>query len=176
MKEIINVEFDKREVGHATFQVQKQVEQMLVSFESNIIKKLEPLSNGTTNNKNENSSRDSESYPTRNHTGGKWYHWGGKYRRVPHDWKFPNKMTLPTAWHRWFLEDHKNQVFPLSYLTSTDLHNCKNGRRNISNTKTLMNAMISEAKKNVYVDKPTEERVGNMFQVASGKLFCLTEK
>ena len=27
----------------------------------------------------------------------------------------------------------------------------------------------------MYVDKPTEEQVGNMFQVASGKLFSLTE-
>ena len=27
----------------------------------------------------------------------------------------------------------------------------------------------------MYVDKPTEEQVGNMFQVASGKLFNLTE-
>ena len=33
MKNLINEEFDKREVGHATFQVQKQVEQMLASFE-----------------------------------------------------------------------------------------------------------------------------------------------
>ena len=120
---------------------------MLVSFEPNVIKKLETLRNGTTNNKNDNSSRDFESCPTRNHTGGKWCHWGGKYRRVLHDWEFPNKMTLRTAWHQWFLEDHKNQVCPLRYLKSTDLHNCKNGRRNISSMKTLMNAMISEAQK-----------------------------
>ena len=174
MKEIINSEFDKRELGHATFQVQKQVEQMLVSFESNVIKKLETF--GATSKNENSSSNESESSPTRNHTGGKWYHWGGKYRRVPHDWEFPNKMTLRTAWHWWFLEDHKNQVCPLRYLTSTDLHNCKNGRRNISSMKTLMNAMVSEAKKkNVYVDKPTEEQVGHMFQVASGKLFSLTE-
>ena len=49
MKEIINVEFKKGKLGHANFQVQKEVEQMLVSFESNVIKKLETLSNGTTN-------------------------------------------------------------------------------------------------------------------------------
>ena len=73
MKEIINVEFDKRQLGHATFQVQKQVEQMLVSFDSHFIKKLETSRNSTKNNKNENSS-DSESCPTRNHIGDKWYH------------------------------------------------------------------------------------------------------
>ena len=90
MKEIINVEFGKRELGHATFQVQKQVEQMLISFESNVIKKLEILISSTKNNKNEIPS-DSKSCPTRNHNNGKWYHWDGKYWRVVlHDWEFPN--------------------------------------------------------------------------------------
>ena len=42
--------------------------------------------------------------------------------------------------------------------------------------KTLMNAsMISEAKKNVYVDKQSEEQVSHMFKLASGKIFTLTE-
>ena len=70
------------------------------------MKKLEILCNSAQNNKNVNLS-DSESYPARNHTGGKWYHWGGKYQRVPHDWEFPTKMTLHTAWYWQFLEDHK---------------------------------------------------------------------
>ena len=37
MKIIINEEFDKREVGHATFQVQKQVQEMLSCFQDKII-------------------------------------------------------------------------------------------------------------------------------------------
>ena len=172
MKETINLEFDKREVGHATFQVQKQVEQMLTSFEANVITKLDSLGDG----KERKDGTPDDTCPTRNHNGGRWYHWGGKYRRVPHDWVFPNKMTLRTAWHRWFLVDYSNKVCPLRYLTSTDLHNCKNGRRNISSLKTLMNAMILEArKKQVYVDKPNEEQLDSMFKVASGKLFSLTE-
>ncbi len=32
MKQVINEEFDKREVVHSTFQVQKQVQDMLTSF------------------------------------------------------------------------------------------------------------------------------------------------
>ena len=146
MKETINLEFDKREVGHATFQVQKQVEQMLTSFEANMITKLDSLGDGKLKD-----GTDTASGTTSNHNGGRWYHWGGKYRRVPHDWVFPNKMTLRTAWHRWFLVDHTNQVCPQRYLSSTDLHNCKNGRRNLSNLKTLMNTMISEAKKEKFL-------------------------
>ena len=44
MKHVINEEFDKREVGHSTFQVQKQVQDMLASFEANVINKLDGLS------------------------------------------------------------------------------------------------------------------------------------
>ena len=63
-----------------------------LSFEANVITKLEGLGAATNlTNKNQDSST-----PT-NISGGKWYHWGGKYRRVPHDWTFPNKMTLHAA-------------------------------------------------------------------------------
>ena len=80
MKQVINEEFGKREVGHRTFQVQKQVQDMLTSFKSNVITKLEGLGVATIlTNKNQDSST-----PT-NISGGKWYCWGGKYRRVPHD-------------------------------------------------------------------------------------------
>ena len=44
MKQVINDEFDKREMGHSTFQVQKQVQDMLASFEANVITKLDGLS------------------------------------------------------------------------------------------------------------------------------------
>ena len=171
MKDTINLEFDKREVGHATFQVQKQVEQMLTSFEANMITKLDSLGDQKLKD-----GTDTAGGTTSNHNGGRWYHWGGKYRRVPHDWVFPNKMTLRTAWHRWFLVDHTNQVCPLRYITSTDLHNCKYGRRNISNLKTLMNTLISEAKKKkVFIDNPSKEQLDDMFNLVSGKLFSLTE-
>ena len=29
--------------------------------------------------------------------GGHWYHWCDHYRRVPHDYEFPNKVTLKNA-------------------------------------------------------------------------------
>ena len=44
MKQVINEEFDKREIGHSTFQVQKQVQDMLASFKANVITKLDVLS------------------------------------------------------------------------------------------------------------------------------------
>ena len=43
MKTVINEEFNKRQVGHATFQVQKQVEHMLSDFQDKIIKKVDEL-------------------------------------------------------------------------------------------------------------------------------------
>ena len=82
MKETINLELDKREVGHATFQVQKKLGQMLASFEINVITKLDSL----IGDGKEKDGTPNDTGPTRNHNGGRWYHWGGKYRRVPHDW------------------------------------------------------------------------------------------
>lgn len=73
MKQVINEEFDKREVGHSTFQVQKQVQDMLTSFEANVITKLDGLgTDSSLTNKNQYAG----STPT-NNSGGKWYHWGG---------------------------------------------------------------------------------------------------
>ena len=105
MKTIIKDEFDKCEVGHATFQVQKQVEDMLASFESKIITKVDAIGNAPGSfGKDKTKSND----PPR-----KWYYWDGLYRRVPADWVFPNKMTLRTAFHRYFLFDHKLGVCSL---------------------------------------------------------------
>ena len=80
MKETINLEFDKREVGHATFQVQKQVDQMLASFEANVITKLDSLGGSKENDDTTNGTGTA-----RNHNGGRWYHWAVKYQRVCHD-------------------------------------------------------------------------------------------
>ena len=64
---VINEEFDKREVGHSTFQVQKQVQDMLASFEANVITKLDGLSGeGSSSLTHKNNS----STPT-NTSGGK---------------------------------------------------------------------------------------------------------
>ena len=41
LKSIINDEFDKREVGHTTFQVQKQVQDMLATFETKVVTNLD---------------------------------------------------------------------------------------------------------------------------------------
>ena len=84
---------------------------MLILFESKVINKLKSLG---TNKDNENEDLTSSGRdPTSNHTGGRWYHWGGKYRRVPYDLVFLDKMTLRTTWYWWFLVDHKINVCPL---------------------------------------------------------------
>ena len=43
LKEVINTELDKRQVGHWTFQVQYQVEDILKSFEGRVILKFDEL-------------------------------------------------------------------------------------------------------------------------------------
>ena len=73
MTQVINEEFDKREVGHSTFQVQKQVQDMLASFEANVITKLDGLSGeggSSLTHKNDSST-------PKNTSGGNWYHLGG---------------------------------------------------------------------------------------------------
>ncbi len=73
MKETINLELEKREISHGTFQVQKQVEQMLASFEANVITKLDSL---VVDGKEKDGTPD-DTGSMRKHNGGRWYHWGG---------------------------------------------------------------------------------------------------
>jgi hypothetical protein len=93
----------------------------------------------------------------------------------PEKWMFPNKMTLRAAWHRYFLPDHESCICPLRYLTSTDMANQKNGRRNLSNLKSLMNYMIGNLKDcNKYIEKPNEKEVDMMYREGSGHVLQLT--
>lgn len=75
MKIIINEEFDKRQVGHATFQVQKQVESMLCTFQDKTIQKVDALgankialSIGIGPNKSLDPFGDTDH-------GGRWFFW-----------------------------------------------------------------------------------------------------
>ena len=80
-------------------------------------------------------------------------------------------MTLRTAMYQWFLVDEVKEVCPLRYLTSMDLHNCKNGRRNLSNLKIIMTRLIDKCKKKgVYIDKPSPEDINKMYRAVSGSL------
>ena len=165
MKIIINEEFDKREVGHATFQVQKQVEQMLTCFQDKIIKKVDSLGSKRSN---DSSSCDIGSPFGGTSHGGRWFFWGGAYRRVSEDWVFPNKMTLRSAWHRYFVPDHESGICALRYLTGTDMVKQSNGRRNLASLKMSMNYMIEKLKKDKkYIDKPSEDQVNAMYKHAS---------
>ena len=170
---IIKKEFDQREVGHATFQVQHQVEKMLSSFESRVVTKLDSL-------KQKSSSSTDECSPnglSATIEGGRWYHWEGHYRKVPSDWNFPNKMTLRTAIHRYYLPDLMNDICPLKYLTGTDVIKCKNGRRNISSLHMLMKFMADEAKNKsipTLPRKPTEDDINKYYRMVSGFVLSLS--
>ena len=166
MKTIINEEFDKRQVGHATFQVQTQVEHMLSSFQNKIIKKIEEIGDDNDKSNDPSNSGTNEKYPFGG-TGhaGQWFYWGGAYRRVSEDWVFPNKMTLQSVWHKYHPLDHESGVCPLKFLTATDVIKQSNGRRNLSNLKMLVKYMIDKCKQiNFYVADPNENDVNEMYR------------
>ena len=107
--------------------------------------------------------------------GGHWYNWGGTFSRVPEDWQFPNKVGLRNIWKRWFLCDHGNKICPLRELKSRDVRKAKNGRRNLSALRTLMNFMIDQAKRQKnYTDNPNEEELDYMFHRISWAVYSLT--
>ena len=148
---------------------------MLSTFQDKIFKKVDAL---CTNDKNCNGDGTYKSLvPFGGGTdhGGRWFFWEGAYRRVPQDWVFPNKMTLRTAWHRYFLLDHESGVCPLKYLTATDLKKQSNGRRNISNLKMLMKFMTDKCKeKGIFVDKPNEKELDSMYRSVAGDVLSLS--
>jgi hypothetical protein len=95
--------------------VQKQVEQMLSSFQTKTISKVDELGSG-----NKQGSQGGLTYKAMD-TNRNLFCWGGMCRRVSKDWEFPNKMTLQTAFHRYFLVDHKSGVGQLRYLKESDM-------------------------------------------------------
>ena len=147
---------------------------MLQSFETRVVTKIDSL------------QKKEESYSSPSTTGcdamaiggssstiegGRWYHWKGAYRKVPIDWNFPNKMTLRTAMLRYYLTDHTNEIYPLKYITGSDVINCKNGRRNFSNLHMLMKYMADEARRRDIAGPPrkaNEDEVNNYYRKVSG--------
>ena len=167
LREVISTELDKRQVGHSTFQVQSQVEDMLKSFERRVISKFDELKPIDEDGLQKNNRQSAPG-------GGHWYHWGGQYRRVPLGYQFPNKMTVKNAWLRYFLPDVINNITAMRYLTCSDLSQLKTGRRNLSSYKMVMQFLIAEAKKkNIYIDNPTEDEANEMFAQVSGAIFSL---
>ena len=60
-------------------------------------------------------------------------------------------------------------------LRSSDVRAAKNGRRNLSSLKSIMNFMIAEAKRQkIYSDNPDEEEVDTMFKNVSGAVLSLS--
>lgn len=107
--------------------------------------------------------------------GGRWYHWGGKFRRVPRDWSFPH-MTLRNAFHRYFLPDTKNKICPLRYLHTCDVANLKNGKRILSSLHILFKFIINELKnKNKFYDNPTDQQLDTMYKVGSGCILSFSK-
>lgn len=165
MRNAINEEFDKRHMASNSFEAKNQLERSLSEFEKRLLLTL---------NLEERSGHNKESSTSEVPGGGIWYNWGGKFSRVPITWEFPNKVSLRNIWHRWFLCNHDENVCPLRELRANDVRMAKNGRRNLSSLRTLMNFMIEKAKaKGVYKEHPNKEEVEFMFKEVSGSVFSL---
>ena len=167
MKTAINEEFDKRHMSLESFEAKNQLERTLSDFEKRLLSNLKIEQHVVGNEMK-------ESYTTRL-PGGHWYNWGGTFSRVPEDWQFPNKVGLRNVWKRWFLCDHGNKICPLRELKSRDVRGAKNGRRNLSSLRAVMNFMIEEAKhQKIYTDNPDEDELDSMFQKISGAVYSFT--
>ena len=72
---IINDESDKRQVGHATFQVQNQVDHMHTAFHAKIIKKVDELGGNKDIFKGSSSTTTNMKNPFGgNRHSGRWFH------------------------------------------------------------------------------------------------------
>ena len=152
------------------------VDDIVKSFERGAILKLDELkTSGAAGAKGTSPEDDKEVCPAPG--GGRWYNWDGHYRRVPHDYEFPNKMTLKNAWLRYFHPDQVNNIIcSMRYFSGTDLQNMKTGRRNLSAYMMLIQFMISEAKRNkVNIDKPTEDEANKMYGDVAGCVISLND-
>ena len=73
MRSAINEEFDKRHMGSDSFQAKNDLERSLSEFEKRLLLTLNDK--GHIHKKGTTTSESP--------VGGKWYHWGGKFSRVP---------------------------------------------------------------------------------------------
>ena len=72
--------------------------------------------------------------------------------------------------------DHEQNVCALRFLRSADIKYSKNGRRNLSTYKMVMNFMITIAKKqNIYKDNPNENEVNKMYTKVCGSVLSLNK-
>lgn len=144
----------------------KKMDDWIQSFESRIIKKID-------NVECENNSKQSDKFTSP--YGGKLFHWGGSFKRVPNGWKFPMKMTLHNAWKRYFLGDVENEICAIRFITGSDLTGEKHGRKFLSKYKTLIGFMITEAKaKKKFFNNPTVAEVDEMYAYVSGSVTSLS--
>ena len=166
IQRVIKDEFDERNIGGLdSYFNGKKMDDWISNFETRIIKKID-----STVSKND-PPPGSKSSPF----GGMLFHWGGRFRKVPHGWIFPKKMTLHNAWKRYFLVDDEKSVCPLRYITGADLNTINGARKILSKYKTLMAFMVAEAKtKNKFIENPTALQVDDMYGYVSGKVLSLS--
>ena len=116
MRNAINEEFDKRHMASDSFEAKNQLEKSLSQFEQRLLLTLNVQGHSTCKKQTITSEVPG---------GGIWYHWGGKFSRVPETWEFPNKVSLRNIWNRWFLCNHDENICPLRELRANDVRMAK---------------------------------------------------
>ena len=110
---IYRLEFDNREVGHSSLQIQQEMKHMIKSFEKKVIHEINLIKTvncgGGLPQLGLESNTTMPELQSGGCHGGRWYYWKEKFRRFPNDWTFPH-MTLQSAFHKYFLPDITNII------------------------------------------------------------------
>lgn len=76
---------------------------------------------------------------------GEWFNWGGRFRRVPEDFKFPVEgVSITAMWSLWLCGIPVERIGPLYRLQGSDLSNKKEGNY-LSKAKFVMTWLTSAA-------------------------------
>ena len=179
IENVIKDEFDQREVGHSSLIIQQEMKDIIKKFESRVINEINDLkfvSHHPTQGLS--SSTDIGTMMLQmpsGSNGGRWYHWEGKFRRVPSDWVFP-PMTLRGALYRYFLPDENNKVCAFKHFHASDVANIKNDKRILSSLHRLIKFIINMLKaKNKVYPNPSTEDVDEMYKLGSGPVLALSK-
>jgi hypothetical protein len=96
--------------------------------------------------------------------------WGGRFRRLPEDFAFP-QCNLLTAMHLWFEGNVEKRLPPLSTVSAFDF-SCRKQKRILSE----WNCVIKEVRKILepkqkWINKPSSQQIINMYNDIQDILF-----
>ena len=103
------------------------------------------------------------------------YLWGGRFRRVPQDFTFP-ECSIQQLWHFWLKGDEKKKIPPYRSLNGKDMPS-RNLQKRLCDVRFLMKAIEKDLKDNdVQIPlKPTSNEVMETFEKGKGAISIASE-